>query len=270
MIKSFLKFPGSKRQMLSVILPWLQHYGRVVEPFAGSAVVAINAHRSALVSDTNLDIINVMCGLKYFSQFVITEARELFKPRYNTEKAYYKLRDEFNTNRVNLGARRDALFLYLNRHGFNGLCRYNKSGGFNVPFGRYANPGLPLEALENFAERAKNMTFQCEDFRVAFTRVQEGDVVFCDPPYLPLSVTSSFTSYGKDGFTTEDHEALAACAKAAANRLNNVRTIVTSSDTPLARKIYGGAKKIVPVEIRRSISATLGGRGMVKEIMAIY
>lgn len=96
--------------------------------------------------------------------------------------------------------RRAVLFLYLNRHGYNGLCRYNLRGEFNVPFGRYKKPYFPEAELYHFAEKAQNAEFYCESYEECMQRADSRTVVYCDPPYAPLTATANFTAYHTNSF----------------------------------------------------------------------
>lgn len=262
MKKSFLKWAGGKSQMLPDILPLLADGKRLVEPFAGSAVVSLNTTLPAIVADSNRDLISLF-------QFIASRRRgdTYFEPKYNCEEQYYRLRKKFNRAMVG-SAEQSEIFLYMNRHGFNGLCRYNRSGEFNVPFGRYKNPGYPYEAVTTFIERAEHVLFSANDFEETFRLVKRGDVVFCDPPYVPLTKTSSFTAFDADGFGSAQQMALAMCAKMAATK--GARVIITNHDTPATRKLYADANEIRKVRIRRSIAASSGARKTVGELIAIY
>lgn len=96
-----------------------------------------------------------------------------------------------------------ARFMYLNRHGFNGLCRYNRRGQFNVPFGKYKKPYFPLDEIHAFKEKAKRATFITAHYSETLELVRDGyDVIYCDPPYLTES--DNFTAYHGSGFTHMD------------------------------------------------------------------
>ena len=107
------------------------------------------------------------------------------------------LRSKFNLLKSN-DIEKSAIFIYLNKHAFNGLCRYNSKGFFNVPFGRYKNPEFPGIKMYNFAEKSHNAIFKYQDFNITFRQIRQGDIVYCDPPYVPLTDTSSFTAYSKN------------------------------------------------------------------------
>lgn len=109
-----------------------------------------------------------------------------------------------------------CLFLYLNRHGYNGLCRYNAAGYLNVPFGRYKKPYFPEQVMLFFAAKSKRAALRCEDFEQVMRRAGRSDVVYCDPPYVPRSRTANFTAYHVGGFGEADQLRLALAAKKAA------------------------------------------------------
>jgi DNA adenine methylase len=195
----------------------------------------------------------------------IDYAKELFGPSTNTESAYYAFREEFNsTTDVQ---RKSALFIYLNRHCFNGLCRYNSKGAFNVPFGRYSSPSFPTEEVRYFASKSKAATFLLSGFVETMEGAKEGDVVYCDPPYVPLSDTSNFTDYTQDGFSSQDQEQLATAAKRLMHR--GIPVIISNHDTAFTRTIYASAR-IEAFQVQRFISRDAGNRGKAAELLASF
>ena len=163
---------------------------------------------------------------------------------------------------------RSLYFLYLNRHGFNGLCRYNKSGGFNVPFGSYKKPYFPEAEMWYFSEKAQKATFVCETYQQTFQRVEQGSVVYCDPPYAPLSTTANFTSYAGQGFSLDDQAALADIAEKTAKE-RGIPVLISNHDTTLTRRLYLGAELSV-VKVKRTISRNTGSRNKVDELLALF
>ena len=140
--KPFLKWPGGKYRLVEKICTKLGPGKRLIEPFVGSGAVFLNApYNKYLLADNNSDLINLYIILHQEGNGFIEYARGFFQPEFNTADAYYSFRTAFNdSNDIRLKA---ALFIYLNRHCYNGLCRYNRSGGFNSPFGRYKKPPFP-------------------------------------------------------------------------------------------------------------------------------
>jgi DNA adenine methylase len=204
--------------------------------------------------------------LKQNTEAMIEEARRLFVPASNQLDQYYALRREFNA--AESGLRRAAIFIYLNRHGFNGMCRYNSKGEFNIPFGAYKKPSFPEAAMRSFATKLQRVSLYCGDFTVGMDQAGRGDVVYCDPPYLPLTLTASFTSYHDNGFDLGEQKRLAGTCEAAAARGANV--IVSNHDTKEAREIYGQADQVLAISVRRNISADGTRRGRVGELIASY
>ena len=198
-VRPFLKWPGGKYRLLSRIRQVLHPGKRLIEPFVGSGAVFLNTDYDAyLLADANPDLISLYSRLLEEGTAFISYCRKFFDSRSNTPEAYYAYRDEFNeTGRAR---RKSALFLYLNRHGYNGLCRYNGKGGFNTPFGRYDKPYFPEKEMQAFVRRSQGTTLLQARFDESMAKAQPGDAVYCDPPYVPLSETAHFTDYHAGGF----------------------------------------------------------------------
>ena len=183
---------------------------------------------------------------------------------------YYRLRDELNNLRGTDGSdsvRKSALFVYLNRHCFNGLCRYGPSG-FNVPAGRYKTVSAPLDEITQFSERLKSsLKIHSGDFEKLMDEADSNSVVYCDPPYFPLSATSSFTQYsGGDDFGKDAQLRLANAAQGAAER--GAVVLISNHDVPACVDLYASmesARVAVDLSNRfsvpRFISAKGDGRG---------
>ena len=186
----------------------------------------------------------------------------------NTEKEYYRLRSNFNDPNIESEVK-GALFLYLNKHGYNGLCRYNAAGKFNVPFGhKKVAPAFPEKELLHAFEKSIHMNIHECSFGAMFRIVKKGDVVYCDPPYLPLSKTSSFTTYSAGEFGFMEHAGLVGNAEQA--QKNGATVIISNNDVPAARKLYKDATEIHSVDVRKNISCKGDGRKKQKEIIAVY
>lgn len=265
-VRPFLKWAGNKLRIIDRVREHLPAGKRLVEPFAGSAAVFLNTDfDNYLLCDSNRDLIGLYTLLQKRGEKFIEQAEELFTARNNHADSYYTLRDEFNT--CTKPTRRAALFIYLNRHGYNGLCRYNASGGFNVPFGRYKRPYFPAAEMLAFHEKAQHAEFRHQDFTTTFGQVKKGDVVYCDPPYLPLSSSANFTSYSAGGFSLSQQEELAKRALKVANR--GIPVLISNHDTAHARKIYTDAEQH-KFSVRRYISCNGKARNMAGELLALY
>lgn len=264
--RSFLKWAGCKYTSLHQILKILPRGRRLVEPFAGSGSVFINTQYSEyLIGEQNGDLIALYTYLQKQGDEFITFCQRYFSAETNHAKKYYELREIFNKTK-NL-KEKSALFLYLNKHGYNGLCRYNQSGIFNVPFGSYRNPSLPIARMKFFYERSQNAVFQHADFRKLFSQCVEGDIIYCDPPYAPLMQQSNFTSYTQTQFGETEHVALAELAKETAKK--RITVIISNHDTPFTRSLYEGSE-MISFEVQRNISCNVGNRTPVQEILAVF
>ncbi|MDN3698410.1 MULTISPECIES: Dam family site-specific DNA-(adenine-N6)-methyltransferase [Vibrio] len=265
--RAFLKWAGGKYGLVEDIQRHLPPARKLVEPFVGAGSVFLNTdYDHYLLADINPDLINLYNLIKESPQAYITEAKRFFTPEYNRKEVYLDVRAQFNqTDDIFY---RSLAFLYMNRFGFNGLCRYNKKGGFNVPFGSYKKPYFPEKELIFFAEKAKKATFVCEGYSETFSRARKGCVVYCDPPYAPLSTTANFTSYAGNGFSLDDQAALADVAEKAAFE-RGIPVLISNHDTTLTRRLYHGAELNV-VKVKRTISRNGGSRNKVDELLALF
>ncbi|CCJ81369.1 Methyl-directed repair DNA adenine methylase [Cronobacter dublinensis 1210] len=256
--RAFLKWAGGKYPLLDDIKRHLPEGECLIEPFVGAGSVFLNTDYSRYVlSDINSDLISLYTTVKDKTDDYVSEARLLFTAEHNQAEVYYQLREEFNQSRDEF--RRALLFLYLNRHGYNGLCRYNLRGEFNVPFGRYKKPYFPETELYHFAERAQSALFICESYDASMARAQQENsaVVYCDPPYAPLSATANFTAYHTNSFNLEQQRHLAQLAEDLQSQ--RIPVLISNHDTELTRQWYQQAK-LHKVRVRRSISSNGGTR----------
>src|SRR3990167_9793969 len=181
--RSILKWAGSKYRILSQLLPHFPQATRLIEPFTGSGALFLNSSYSQyLLGESNLDLISLYKILQQEGAYFIAYCKPLFTDTQNNAYTYYNYRNEFN-HCDNLH-RRAALFIYLNRHGFNGLCRYNKKRYYNVPFGRYKKPYFPEKEMLLFHQKSHAATFVHADFTETFQHATKHDLIYCDPPYI--------------------------------------------------------------------------------------
>lgn len=277
MIKSPIKWAGGKSRVMPQLLKHLPKADCLIEPFVGSGTVFMNTeYRRYVLCDSNLVLINFFEMLTEHTEELIKSARMFFQDG-NFSEDYYACRDGFNfiskNCLVGAGIARKvqwaAMFLYLNKHGYNGLYRVNLKGEFNVPYGKFAAPYFPEKEMRLFAEKAKDTkaVFFHSDFRDSIhglTRFPCDAVIYCDPPYVPTSKTANFTAYGKP-FTLDDHRALVV-ALVAANRKHGIRSVISNSDTPETREIYS-AFNLHSFNVRRSVSAK--SRDMAGEVIGV-
>jgi len=207
-IKPIIKWAGGKRQLIPQMITNLpEKWNTYFEPFAGglAMIVALrNMGRisKAVIGDTNPELISLYIEVRDNPEGLIEAMKSI--QYINERESYLSARKRFNAIRGTEENRTDrsALFIYLNRHCFNGLWRVNSMGEFNVPFGRYSNPSLPDAAqIMGLSKILQDVDIRYCDFETTLSDVQPGDFVYLDPPYEPVTRTSNFTSYTKNGFT---------------------------------------------------------------------
>jgi len=265
--KPFLKWAGNKYRLIDKIQKLLPEGKRLIEPFAGSAAVFLNTDfKRYQLSDSNIDLINLYNILKLQGDDFIKYCRPYFSSKYNNEDSYYALRQQFNNSRS--VRKKSALFLYLNRHGYNGLCRYNLKGGYNVPFGRYKRPYFPENELRVFANKAQQAEFVHQDFSSVMKLAKKGDVIYCDPPYAPLSPSANFTQYSSGGFNLEQQKLLASIASK--KSAQGIPVLISNHNTSFTLKTYDKAQKISKFPVQRYISCNGKNRNIASELLALY
>jgi len=265
--KPFLKWAGVKSKLVPTLSEYLGNEGRLVEPFVCSGAVFMGTEfNDYLLCDSNPDLIGLFNNIKKNSSDLISKVSELFEGKYNSEVTFYDLRSEFNELQSN-DLRKSALFVYLKKHAFNCLCRYNSKGFFNVPYGRYSSPTAPIKEIEMFSQKCSCAEFICADFATTFEMLKEGDVVYCDPPYVPLSASSNFTAYSKGAFNDESQLLLAQLSEKAKEK--KIKVVISNHDTDFTRKIYANAE-LHQLEGLRSISSKSSTRGKVSELIAVF
>ncbi|MBJ8959151.1 adenine-specific DNA-methyltransferase [Citrobacter youngae] len=264
--RAFLKWAGGKYPLLDDIKRHLPQGECLIEPFVGAGSVFLNTDFSRyILADINSDLISLYNIVKTRTDEYVQASRELFMPETNQAEVYYQFREEFNACQDPF--RRAVLFLYLNRFGYNGLCRYNLRGEFNVPFGRYKKPYFPEAELYHFAEKAQNAEFHCLSYEECMDRADSNSVVYCDPPYAPLSATANFTAYHTNSFSPKEQAHLAEMAEKLVSK--QIPVLISNHDTPDTREWYRAAKHF-QVKVRRSISSNGGTRKKVNELLALY
>ena len=267
--RPFLKWAGGKYRLTDEINRLLPKRKQcLVEPFVGAGAVFLNSYfERYILADINPDLIHLFNIVKQDVEGYIQACKPVFfHPDANTESFYYTKRKEFNQSTDVF--QRAVLFLYLNRFGFNGLCRYNSKNEFNVPFGAYKTHYFPEEELRFFAAKAQSAVFICADFQQTFQMADEDCVIYCDPPYAPISQDSNFTNYSGNEFSIAHQRDLANLAKDTVKQ-RNVQVVISNHDTPFTREIYQGAK-IRRLKVQRSISQASHKRIKVRELIAIF
>lgn len=265
--RPFLKWAGGKYSLLPDLDRLIPAGKRLVEPFVGGGSVFLNSekHEYFLLADVNADLINLYQMLEVDHIRVCSLARMLFE-RANSEVAYKELRDEFNNQRMG-APERAAAFLFLNRHCFNGLIRYNREGFFNVGWGKYEAPYFPEIEIKAFKQKSHKCVFMNAGYRRTLALAGEGDVVYCDPPYEPLPGTTGFTNYAAGGFSWADQISLAESCVAAHQR--GAKVLISNSTAPRVLELYEQHGFILHhVDARRAISSKGSTRETAKDIVA--
>lgn len=286
--RPLLKWAGGKRQLLPVLRTlYPARFRRYIEPFFGSGAVFFDLHaggllagREARLVDANPDLVGCYRMLRDRTDAVIRELELLAEQhRAGGEAFFYEVRDaRFNPARtgarVNYTPQLAAMLIYLNRTGFNGLFRLNRRGEFNVPAGRYVNPSIcDATHLRSVAHalQQRGVSIELGSFERSIATAGRGDFVYCDPPYEPLSRTSSFASYTALGFTGDDQRRLQRAVVAAAKR--GAHVVLSNSTAPLIVSLYMSAEAqraglvLQRVPARRAINSRAAMRGPVDEVV---
>jgi len=257
----FLKWVGGKTSLLPELLrhvpPRLRRYH---EPFVGGgALFFAVAPRRATLSDNNAELVHCYGQIRDDVSGVL-EALAL----HVYEKSHYQSIRALEPRQLSPAARA-ARFIYLNKTCFNGLWRVNRAGRFNVPIGRYKNPRfLDPQALLAAHRALIGIEILHAPFEAALARAAPGDFVYLDPPYDPVSATSSFASYTPDGFTWDDQKRLARSCVALNRR--GVRFLLSNSATERIRELYRGFEQRL-VRAPRFINSKADSRGRVDELL---
>ena len=217
------------------------------------------APKGALLADANAELVDCYTAVRD----CVDEVIEALRRHTYREEHYYAIRAQ-SPSELELPARA-ARTIFLNRSGFNGLYRVNRTGAFNVPFGRYTNPTLcDAPNLRACAEALHGVELKCCDFADAVRTARRGDFVYLDPPYIPVSETANFTRYAMGGFAMEQHARLAKVFETLSVR--GVSAVLSNSNSATVRKLYRDYE-IQAVSAARSINSDPAARGKVKELV---
>jgi DNA adenine methylase len=259
---AILKWAGGKRGLVQAILSTFppSYEGRAYhEPFLGGGAVFFAVKpRGGTVNDVNPRLTNFYSVVRDEPDALIAEAS-----KYVYEKeTYYRLRDRFNEGGLT-PVEDAALLLYLNKTGYNGLYRVNSRGVYNVPFGTYRNPTIVQEDdIRAAGEALRRVELRCEDFSYLLDSAREGDLVYLDPPYEPLSKTANFNTYAPTGFPWSEQIRLGKLVR----ELDARGVLFTLSNSEPVKKLYRGFR-MKTVHANRSINTKTTARGPVREII---
>lgn len=293
--KPFIKWAGGKSQLL----PLFQNYypkelklgliDNYFEPFLGGASVFFDIVqkfeiKNSYLLDSNLEIVLIYTVIQKRVEDLVFELSKLKKQYLKLEEKereafFYNLRDKYNKNKHKISnsiednwIKRASQTIFLNKTCFNGLYRLNRSGDFNVPFGRYTNPSIYDEFnLLNVSKVLQNAEILYGDFEILNEKVNERSFVYFDPPYRPISETSLFNSYNKEGFNDSEQKRLAETFR----KLNEkgAKLMLSNSDPQNINKadtffddLYKGFN-IERIEATRMINSNSEKRGKIKELL---
>jgi DNA adenine methylase len=260
-----VKWVGGKGKLLPELArraPTTFH--RYFEPFVGGGALFFHlAPRAAVLSDTNAELVGCYRAVQSNVEAVVT-ALARHRERHS-EEYFYAVREGWNEGKLRTSAERAAAFIYLNKTCYNGLWRVNSRGLFNVPAGRYVNPGiLDAERLRAASSVLRAATLQVAPFEAVLADARRGDFVYFDPPYHPVSATADFTSYTAEGFGTDDQERLAETFARLDDR--GCAVMLSNSDTPFTRRLYA-RWRVERVLCARAVNSRADRRGAVGELL---
>jgi|TARA_Y100000310_G_scaffold213152_1_gene214056 DNA adenine methylase len=268
---TLVKWAGGKKQLLEQFKPLFPNQIiRYFEPFVGGGAVAfylLKTHpeiKKIYLSDINKELIityNVV--KKNLNELILSLKKHERNHKRNPKKYYYKIRDLVlkKDDYVEIASR----FIYLNKTCFNGIYRVNKNGKFNVPIGRYKNPGICQEKdLQEISNLLKKDDVKCSQFSKILEKAKKGDFIYFDPPYYPLDGKPSFTAYTKNNFLEEDHRELAKIFRELDKR--GCEVMLSNSNSNFIKELYKGYD-IRVVHATRMINCDSTKRGKIKEIV---
>lgn len=270
LVAPVLKWVGGKRQLMDEIkkhLPDDINKLTYYEPFIGGGALLFELQpKRAIVNDVNSELINVYEMIRDNVEGLIADLEK----HENSSEYFYEIRDldrdKFKYQTLT-DLERASRILYLNKTCFNGLFRVNSSGEFNTPYGKYKNPNIVnevgLRAVSNYFNRSK-IEFRCGDFEDAITGIRKNSFVYLDPPYDPVSDSSSFTGYAKGGFGRDEQIRL----KEMVDRLTKkgVKIMLSNSYTDFIVELYSDYR-IEIVYAKRNVNAVANKRGEIKEVL---
>ena len=268
-LQPFTKWTGGKRKLLPIIKSLMpDNYTNYFEPFVGGGALFFElAPQQALINDFNTELINCYQQIKEHPDQLITLLQH--HQEKNTKDYYLDLRSVDRDGRIEqmTGVEKAARIMYMLRVDFNGLYRVNAKNQFNVPYGRYKNPKIVdselIYAISNYLNK-NSIQIVSGDFEKSVETAKQGDFVYFDPPYIPISETSAFTSYTHEGFSYDDQVRLRDTFKKLSER--GVHVMLSNSSSSLVYELYKDFT-IHSIEVTRANGAKASSRGKVLEVI---
>ncbi len=251
----FVKWAGGKRQLLEHLsLRMPEEYTDYYEPFVGGGALLFHQKPAwAFINDINRELIHTYTEIRDHMNPLAVLLSSMDQVTC-TKEFYYEMRERYNDK---LKARdydteMAALFIYLNKHCFNGLYRVNQKGQFNVPWNQKEQVrSVDVENIKNISYYLKSVTITCQDFEASLETAKKGDFIYFDSPYAPLN-PASFDSYTKEGFTEEEHRRLAKVFGELSER--GCYCMLTNHNTELIQELYQDYLR-EEVDVRRAINS---------------
>lgn len=269
-LSPILKWVGGKRQLLHEIIPLIpEEVSIYVEPFVGGGAVVFEYQpKTAIINDLNEELINVYKVIKESPEKLI-EILTVHQEN-NSKDYFYEIRaldrvEDFTERLSNI--ERAARTIYLNKTCYNGLYRVNSKGQFNTPFGRYKNPKIVDEtviyAMSSYFNN-NDIKIMNADYKEALKNLDNKSFVYFDPPYLPISASSSFTSYTENGFSLEQQVEL----KKQCDKLHEqgIKFLLSNSDHPFIKELYKDYHVKI-IKAKRAINSKANKRGEINEVL---
>lgn len=269
LLSPILKWVGGKRQLLSEIIPLIdESCDNYVEPFIGGGAVLFRLQpKKAIINDYNTELINVYRTVRDDLDGLVALLKE--HEKYNSSDYYYEVRALDRTPDFDKmsNLERAARIIYLNKTCYNGLYRVNSLGQFNSPYGRYKNPNIVnevvLRAISKYLNR-NEISIRSGDYKDVLNDIEKNSFVYLDPPYMPISSSSSFTGYTEGGFGYDKQVEL----KEECDKLNSkgVHFLQSNSDCEEIRELYKDYR-IKVVKAKRAINSDAKKRGQINEVL---
>lgn len=272
-IAPFVKWAGGKRQLLGRISERMpQVFNNYYEPFIGGGAVLFGLQPdNAVINDINPSLINAYRIIANYPEEFIMKVQKLdAKIGDDGKEYYYSLREHYNDKlmKEEFDIELAALFVFINKHCFNGLYRVNGKGLFNVPYNNSRRESIDIDSIMDDSQYLKNVTVLQGDFEEACQNAGRGDFVFFDSPYAPLNPTS-FESYTKEGFDVESHERLARLFDELTNR--GCYCMLTNHNTDFINQLYGDkGYRMDVVDVKRMINSDASNRKGQEVIICNY
>lgn len=265
-----LKWVGGKRQLLNDIIPMIpKNCSTYVEPFIGGGAVLFELQpKKAIINDFNGELINVYTVIRDYPEELIKELQ--FHKENNTSEYFYTVREydrkpDFFSKMTSV--QKAARVIYLNKTCYNGLYRVNSAGQFNSPYGKYKNPNIVNETVIRAMSKyfnENNIVIKNEDFKETLKGLRRGAFVYLDPPYMPISSSSSFTGYTENGFNEDKQREL----KELCDKLDKkgIKFLQSNSDCEVIRELYS-SYRIKTIKAKRAINSKGNSRGEINEVL---